>query len=99
MVGADGGEDRRCFSDENLFAQLATAPYRNGAYELEFYADPQSRPCPRPSDRIARFYLSPSGGTLRDEDFHIVFYDSRFDTYRGFTHPTRQGTNDAGSSF
>ena len=37
MVGADGGEDRRCFSDENLFAQLATALERRPDDALVHY--------------------------------------------------------------
>ncbi len=33
---------------------------------------------------VSEFYLYPSGGTLRDANFNIVFYSSKFDTYRGF---------------
>jgi hypothetical protein len=91
--------DLRCFSDDHLFAQLSRAPVECGSYVLEFYADALNRPSPHPTERVAHFFLSPTGGTLRDEEFHIVFYDSRYDTYRGFKPPVRSGTTGAGQSF
>ncbi len=78
--------DLRLFSHENLLAQLETAEYRNGYYVLEFYADGH-KPSLKPTGTIETFYLYPSGGTLRDNTFQLVFYDSRYDTYRGFKPP------------
>ena len=78
--------DLRLFSHENILGQIETAEYRNGYYVLEFYAD-QHKPSTKPTDTIERFYLYPSGGTLRDSTFQLVFYDSRYDTYRGFKPP------------
>jgi hypothetical protein len=78
--------DLRIFSHENILEQLASAEYRNGYYVLEFYAE-RHKPASRPTDTIEKFYLYPSGGTLRDSDFQLVFYDSRYDTYRGFKPP------------
>jgi hypothetical protein len=91
-------DDLRCFSHEHVLAQLENAQYRNGYFVLEFYADELNRPSARPQRRTDVFYLYPSGGTLRDNEFQLLFYDSRYDTYRGFKPPARGGTNPAGSS-
>jgi hypothetical protein len=74
------------FSHENLLEQLEKAEYRNGYYVLEFYAD-HHKPSSFQTAIVETFYLYPSGGTLRDSDFQLLFYDSRYDTYRGFKHP------------
>jgi len=78
--------DTCIFTDENLTRQLATSPFTLGYYTLRFYTD-NGKPVNRVTDTIGEFYLYPSGGTLRDSAFNIVFYDSRFDTYRGFVPP------------
>jgi hypothetical protein len=78
--------DLRLFTHENLLEQIQTAEYRNGYYVLEFYAD-QHKPSSVQTATIETFYLYPSGGTLRDSNFQLLFYDSRYDTYRGFKHP------------
>jgi len=54
--------------------------------KLEFYSE-QHKPSAKPTDTVEPFYLYPSGGTLRDSHFQLVFYDSRYDTYRGFKAP------------
>lgn len=74
------------FKDENIFLQLQTAPFTLGYYTLRFYSE-QGKPVNKVTDTVAEFYLYPSGGTLRDSNFNIIFYDSRFDTYRGFKPP------------
>ena len=74
------------FRDENILEQLKTAPFTLGYYTLRFYIE-NGKPVNKVTDTISEFYLYPSGGTLRDADFNIVFYDSRFDTYRGFKPP------------
>ncbi|MDH4068890.1 MAG: hypothetical protein OEV30_00545 [Ignavibacteria bacterium] len=78
--------DIHLFTEENIQAQLKTAPYTLGFYTLRFYSEKQ-RPVNRPTGTISEFYLYPSGGTIRDGDFNIVFYSTRFDTYRGFEPP------------
>jgi hypothetical protein len=80
------GHDLYLYNDNNLFAQLAAAQFRLGYYTLKFYTE-GDQPVNRKTGTIAEFYLYPSGGTLRDSSFNIVFYDSRFDTYRGFKPP------------
>lgn len=83
------GDDLRIFSHENVLKQLETAEYKNGYYALEFYTLQNGKPSPAVTPTVSAFYLYPSGGTLRDAAFHLVFYDSRYDTYRGFTPPPR----------
>ncbi len=74
------------FTEENILEQLKTAPFQLGYYTLRFYSKDQ-RPINKVTDSISDFYLYPSGGTVRDSNFNIVFYSSRFDTYRGFRPP------------
>ena len=74
------------FSHEHLLAQLATAPFSLGAYTVRFYTE-NGKPAAKVTGETAEFYLSPSGGTLRDSAFNLIFYDSRYDTYRGFIPP------------
>jgi len=77
------------FTRENILEQLKTAPFSLGFYTLRFYSE-EGRPVKRSTETVSEYYLYPSGGTLRDSSFNIVFYDSRFDTYRGFTPPQRE---------
>jgi hypothetical protein len=86
MEAEDLAKDIFCFNDENIFDQLKTAPYTLGYYTLKFYTE-DGKPVNKVTETISEFYLYPSGGTLRDSNFNIVFYDSRFDTYRGFKPP------------
>lgn len=79
-------KDLRIFSHENLLAQLEEAEFKNGYYTVEFYAE-NNKPSVRPTDTVSSFYLYPSGGTLRDSNYQLLFYDSRYDTYRGFKPP------------
>ncbi len=79
-------DDIHLFKEENIFAQLAIAPFALGCYTLKFYTE-GDKPVNKVTDTVSDFYLYPSGGTLRDSNFNIVFYDSRFDTYRGFKPP------------
>ena len=81
--------DTFLFNDPNLLEQLKSASYTIGYYTLKFYTE-AGKPVNRITDVIEEFYLYPSGGTLRDSKFNIVFYDSRFDTYRGFKPPHMQ---------
>jgi hypothetical protein len=84
----DAGSDLLFFNDENVTAQLASAPYALGFYTLRFYTE-GGKPVNRKTDTVEEFYLYPSGGTLRDSTFNIIAYDSRYDTYRGFIPPHR----------
>lgn len=76
-------EETLIFSEENLLKQLENAEYKLGFYKVRFYSN-NGIPVSKKTDEISDFYLYPSGGTLRDSNFNIVFYSSKFDTYRGF---------------
>lgn len=75
--------DVHLFNDENILEQIKTAPFTLGFYTLRFYTE-GGKPVNKVTSTLSEFFLYPSGGTLRDSSFNIVFYDSRFDTYRGF---------------
>jgi hypothetical protein len=81
-----GERDLFLFNDENILAQLEDAPFALGCYTLRFYTE-NGKPVNRRTDSVSEYYLYPSGGTLRDSSFNLLFYDSRFDTYRGFQPP------------
>lgn len=74
------------FTEANLHTQLASAPFTQGFYTVKFYTV-AGKLSTKKTDTVSEFYLYPSGGTLRDSDFNLVFYDSQFDTYRGFQPP------------
>lgn len=83
-------KDLQVFNHENILEQLKTAEFKNGYYVLQFYADDKNKPSKSPTDTVSMFYLYPSGGTLRDSNFQLLFYDSAYDTYRGFKPPERR---------
>ena len=82
----NAGRDPLIFSEANIHQQLQTAPFTQGFYTLRFYTE-NGKPAAYPTNTISEFYLYPSGGTLRDSTFNLVFYDSQLDTYRGFKPP------------
>lgn len=84
-------DDLFLFSEEHLHQQLNTAPFTQGFYIVRFYTE-NGKLARHKTDTISEFYLYPSGGTLRDSTFNIVFYDSQFDTYRGFKPPHLNNT-------
>ena len=79
-------DDVKIFSHDHLLKQLESAEFKNGYYILEFYAQ-NNKPSAVNTGEVGKFYLYPSGGTLRDSDFQLLFYDSKYDTYRGFQPP------------
>ncbi len=87
---ADAGQQNIfLFTEANIHEQLKSAPFTLGFYTLRFYTD-NGKPVNRVTDTINEYFLYPSGGTLRDSSFNIIFYDSAFDTYRGFKPPHSQ---------
>ena len=79
-------DDVFIFSETNLHKQLQTAPFTQGFYTVKFYTTGGLLAKTKTGD-LSEFYLYPSGGTLRDSNFNLVFYDSQFDTYRGYVPP------------
>jgi hypothetical protein len=71
------------FSEETLRKQLETAEEKLGYQLVHFYVDDNSLLSKTPTEQTALFYLSPSGGTLRDKEFNLVTYSARYDMYKG----------------
>jgi hypothetical protein len=68
--------DPLLFTDANLMAQLEIAEFSLGYYTLKFYTE-KGKPVNKVTGTVSEFYAG----------FNLVFYDSRFDTYRGFKPP------------
>ena len=71
------------YSTENVLRQIAQLEPTLGCYELRFYVAGK-RPSKVKTEAIDVFYYYPSGGTLRDREMNIVFYEPRLDVYRNF---------------
>jgi len=76
--------DNKIYTPDNLLAQAATAKEHLGYKTLEFYVDEQGSLAKTATNAVGTFYLSPSGGTLRDVNLNIVLYSAKFDLYKGF---------------
>ena len=76
-------EDIFLFSEENLQKQIERSAMTLGFFKVRFYTI-NGILSNKETPEVSEFYLYPSGGTLRDANFNIVFYSSKFDTYRGF---------------
>lgn len=70
------------FSERNLLAQLEHAPTQLGYKIVRFYVDTNGIVAKEKTDATDIFYLSPSGGTLRDKNLNIVLYSARYDIYK-----------------
>ncbi len=79
-------DDIYIYNEENLVRQLESSAYELGFYRVKFYTN-NGLPSETPTDQIDDFFLYPSGGTLRDKNFNIIFYSTKFDTYRGYVPP------------
>jgi len=80
-------DDLMQYSEEHLLAQLETAPYSKGFFTVRFYADDRHKPSRERTGAVEEFYLYPSGGTLRDKEYNLIWYAARFDTSHGFVPP------------
>lgn len=78
------GEDSLIYSPENLFHQTQNGELKLGYYSVRFYVDGNGSLAKEPTDCIEEFYMSPSGGTLRDRNMNIVIYSAKFDKYKGY---------------
>ena len=82
------------FTEENLLEQIESGRYELGFYHVQFYSR-NNLPVNEVTETIADYYLYPSGGALRDREFNIVFYSTRFDIYKGFLPPHLKLNSDA----
>ena len=79
----DDLSDLNVYSPENLLAQAEDAKEHLGYRIVTFYVDGSGQLAKEPSEQLAQFYYSPSGGTLRDFELNIVLYSAKFDIYKG----------------
>ena len=85
MSGAkDVQPDLYVYSPENLLEQAKTADEHLGYKILTFYVNQDGTLARAATDHTSTFFLSPSGGTLRDRDLNIVVYSAKFDLYKGY---------------
>ncbi len=77
-------KDINIFSADNLVAQAAITPLINGYHALQFYVTNNGQLAKERTDTLGLFYLSPSGGALRDEKMNIVLYSARYDKFKGY---------------
>ena len=71
------------YSPENVMAQAQDAKEHLGYKILTFFVDDEGNLAKASTSRTATFYLSPSGGTLRDAELNIVLYSAKYDLYKG----------------
>jgi len=62
----------KIFSEDNLLTQIENSNYELGFYKVEFYTENEKLSSSM-TNELSEFYLYPSGGTLRDKNFNIVF--------------------------
>ncbi|MDZ4746224.1 MAG: hypothetical protein SGJ05_09515 [bacterium] len=72
------------YSPEHVQLQAEHAQEHLGYKILSFYVDNKGLFAKGPSADCRIFYLSPSGGTIRDADLNIVVYSAKYDLYKGF---------------
>ena len=73
-------DDLLCYSVEHVRPQAQDAEAELGFYPVRFYVD-AGRPSRVPTGAVEQFYYYPSGGTIRDGEMNIVFYEPKLDTY------------------
>jgi hypothetical protein len=73
-------DDLYCYSIEHVLAQAEQAPTTLGYFEVSFYVE-GGKPAREKTRSIELFYYYPSGGTIRDRDLNIVFYEPKLDKY------------------
>ena len=77
-------KDLLIFSHENLLQQAQESELQLGYHTVRFYVDAPGVPAKHKTNMVESFYLSPSGGTLRDSSMNIVMYSAKYDKYKGY---------------
>jgi len=75
------------YSVENIRRQVEDCEPELGCHTVRLYITPDGRPSREPTDETEQFYYYPSGGTIRDADRNIIFYEPKLDKY----HPSNRG--------
>jgi len=79
-------EELWTYSVENIRRQSQDSEPELGCHTVRLYITPDGRPSRAPTDETEQFYYYPSGGTIRDADRNIIFYEPKLDTY----HPSNR---------
>ncbi len=86
-------DDIHVYSIDNVLRQIEGNESQLGFYEVRFYVS-GSRPSRVPTEQIDTFYYYPSGGTLRDLELNIVFYEPRLDRYHAIARQSKKSADD-----
>jgi hypothetical protein len=79
-------DDQYCYSIDNIRRQVRDSEPDLGRYVVRLYVA-DGRPAREKTDVIEEFFYYPSGGTIRDRDLNILFYEPKLDKY----HPSNRG--------
>ena len=79
----DDRPDLYVYSPSNLLEQGIEAEEHLGYKILKFYVNEEGLLAKGKTSKTSTFYLSPSGGTLRDANLNIVLYSAKFDRFKG----------------
>jgi hypothetical protein len=83
ISSADSESGLFVYSPENVITQARDAKEHLGYKILTFFVDDEGNLAKVETEATATFYLSPSGGTLRDSELNIVLYSAKYDLYKG----------------
>ncbi|NQW30668.1 MAG: hypothetical protein HQ472_09170 [Ignavibacteria bacterium] len=75
--------DFHVYNPDNLLLQSEKAEVYLGYKILKFYVNEAGAIATEITPQLATFFLSPSGGTLRDSELNIVLYSAKFDKFKG----------------
>jgi hypothetical protein len=73
-------DDIFCYSIAHVRDQITDAEETLGFHIVRFYSA-GGRPSREPTETIEEYYYFPSGGTIRDREMNIIFYEPRLDKY------------------
>ena len=73
-------DDIRCYSIAHVREQISDTEETLGFHIVRFFSA-GGRPSREPTDTVDEFYYFPSGGTIRDREMNIIFYEPRLDKY------------------
>ncbi|MBN1448407.1 MAG: hypothetical protein JXA28_10795 [Bacteroidetes bacterium] len=74
-------QDLLTYSVENIRQQVKDAQDDHGIFVIRLYVTDDGRPAREATGRTDLFYYYPSGGTIRDRDRNIIFYEPKLDKY------------------
>jgi hypothetical protein len=73
-------EDIYLYTIENILRQAEVADGVRGCYPIRLYSA-DGRPSREATETVETFYYYPSGGTIRDRELNILFYEPKLDRY------------------